>query len=357
MAVQFCGTCGHPLIPEQLFCQHCGTRADENATRSSPPATPGIPVSSAGTLYCGECGALVGSQDRVCRRCGAPVEPTVGGVSDPSLSDAPTMMGTPPPAAYQPPQAYQVAQPAAYQPPTPPPYQVTPSPSGPPGSGPGYAPQQPPGWGASYSPNPANDSPTYTFSAPRPGVQAPPYQPPRPGGPPPQQSRSKPLVIAIVLVALVLIIGGGVVLAHPFSSKPQGNGSTPGVTPGITQTTGPTVTPTPTEVALNQPNAEALVRQFYQDINMKNYDAAYALLSAEWQATQTLANFTTGYQNTLLDTLTIDNSAVNADGTVQVNIHLTAEETGGTKNFAGYYTVVKENGKLLLGSKRKINQV
>ena len=137
MAVQFCGTCGHPLIPEQLFCQHCGTRADENATRSGPPATPGIPVSSAGTLYCGECGALVGSQDRVCRRCGAPVEPPTGGVSDPSLSDAPTMMGTPPPAAYQAPQAYQVAQPAAYQTPTPPPYQAAPSPSGPPGSGPG----------------------------------------------------------------------------------------------------------------------------------------------------------------------------------------------------------------------------
>ena len=98
------------------------------------------------------------------------------------------------------------------------------------------------------------------------------------------------------------------------------------------------------------------MRQFYQDINAKNYDAAYDLLSAEWQATQTRDDFTTGYQNTLLDTLTIDSSSVNADGTVQVNIHLTAEETSDTKNYAGYYIVVKENGMLLL-MRGKINQV
>ena len=164
-------------------------------------------------------------------------------------------------------------------------------------------------------------------------------------------------MIALVLVALLLIVGGGVVVAfHPFSSSPQGNGATPGVTPGITPTTGPTVSPTPTEVVLNQPNAEALVKQFYLDINAKNYDAAYDLLSAEWQATQTRDDFTTGYQNTLLDTLTIDGSSVNPDGTVQVNIRLTAEETSDTKNYAGYYIVVKENGMLLL-MRGKINQV
>lgn len=332
MAVQFCGTCGHPLIPDQLFCQHCGSRVDENATRAAPPAPAASSVSPGGTLYCGECGALVGSQDRVCRRCGAPVEPISGGVSDPSLSDVPTMMGTPPPPAYQP------------------------SPGGPQPPAPGSTPQQPQGWGASYNPGLYNESPTFTISGPRAGVQAPPYQPAGPGVPPRQRQRW-PLVLALVLVALILIAGGGAVLAfHPFGGNPQTNNPTPTTAPGVTQTPGVTVTPSPTAVVLNPQTASALVQQYFAYINAKNYDAAYDLLSPEWQQTQSRQNFKDGFQNTIQDTLTIDNATQLANGTVEVDIHLTAQETGGTKNFSGYYIVTKENGKLLL-LRAKINQV
>ncbi len=331
MAVQFCGTCGQPLIPDQLFCQHCGSRIDENATRAAPPVA-AAPVSSGGTLYCGECGALVGSQDRVCRRCGAPVEPIPGSISDPSLSDAPTAMGTPPPPAYQP------------------------SPRGTKSPAPGSAPQQPPGWGASYSPGPYNESPTFTVSGPRAGVQAPPYQLAGPGGPPRQKQRW-PLVLALVLVALILIAGGGAVLAfHPFSSNPQANNLTPTTAPGVTETPGGGVTPSPTEVVLNTDTAKALLQQFYGYINAKNYNAAYDLLSPEWQQRQSRQTFINGYQNTIKDTLTIDNATQLADGTVEVDMHLKAQETGGTKNFAGYYIVTKENGKLLFLT-AKVNQI
>lgn len=341
MAVQFCGTCGHPLIPDQLFCQHCGSRVDENATRAAQPVTPGIPVSSGGTLYCGECGALVGSQDRVCRRCGAPVEPSPGLVADSSLTDAPTMMGTPPPPAYQ-----------------------TPSnPRGQEGLAPGYAAQQPPTWGASYRPGPPSESATFTVADSRPGTpppypgsgpgaQPPPYRPSGPGQAP-RQNRSWPLVLAVALVTLAVIVGGGLFLIlHGSGGNPQGNGITPTSAPGTTQTPGgPTVTPSPTQVVLNTTTGSALIQQYFDDINAKNYDAAYNLLSPEYlqQHPQSRQSFAAGFKNTRQDILMIDNAVQQADGTVQVNIHLQAVQTNGTvKNFSGYYIVTQENGQLLI---------
>ena len=350
MAVQFCGTCGHPLIPEQLFCQHCGSRADENATRGVPSATPGIPVSSAGTLYCGQCGALVGSQDRVCRRCGAPVEPSQGGGSDPSLSDLPTMMGgTPVPPVYQAP-----------------PYQAPPTPMLPQTPIPDYQAQQPPpGWGASYNPAPSyNDSPTFTVGAPGPAVQAPPYRPAPagPGGPPQRRGPRWPLVIAVVLVALALIAGGGVfLLLHLPGGNQQGNGQTPGVTqtPGITVT--PSPIPSPTPVTLTPEGAEGVINEFYQDINNKNYDAAYDLLSQEYRSTHPHQAFVDGYKTTVSSIVNILNAQELTDGSnaIRVNITLVATDNKNgsnvTTNYAGYYDVVLENGKLLI-LRAKVNK-
>lgn len=339
MAVQFCGNCGHPLIPDQLFCQHCGSRVDENATRAAQPVTPGIPVSSGGTLYCGECGALVGSQDRVCRRCGAPVEPSSGLVADSSLTDAPTMMGTPPPPAYQ-------------TPPTPR-GQASPTPNSPA--------QQPPAWGASYSPGPPGESATFTVADSRPGTpppyaapgaQPPPYRPSGPGQAP-RQRRSWPLVLAVVLVALALIVGGGLFLIlHGSGGNPQANSKTPATTPGTTQTPGgATVTPSPTPVVLNTTTAKALIQQYYDYINAKDYNDAYNLLSPEYlqQHQQSRQSFADGFKTTRQDILMIDNAVQRADGTVEVDIHLQADQTNGTvKNFSGYYIVTQENGQLLI---------
>jgi hypothetical protein len=185
-------------------------------------------------------------------------------------------------------------------------------------------------------------------------MQTPPYPPPAGPGSPPRQRRRGPLVLALALVALVLIVGGGVVLAFRLGGNLQGNGPTLTTSPGTTQTAG--VTPSPTAVVLNPETAKALLQQFYTYINAKNYDAAYDLLSPEWQQTQPRQGFKDGFQNTIQDTLTIDNAVPLPDGTVEVDIHLQAQETGGTRNFAGYYIVTKENGKLLL-LQAKINQI
>jgi Double zinc ribbon len=326
VAVEFCGTCGQPLVPDQLFCQHCGSRVDENATRADTPPPPGITVSSTGTLYCGACGALVGSQDRLCRRCGAPVESLPGLVSDPSLHDAPTIKGTPFPQGYQ----------------TPPTPRDLNSPL------PGYASQPPPAWGASQSPGSLNQPPGFFADQPRPGVQTPPYGPPRPAVPPSQRRQRWPLALAIVLVALALIAGGGLFLVlHQSGGNPQGNGGTPTPAPGVTQTS-VGVTPSTTPVVLTTATAKMLIQQYYDDINATNYDAAYDLLSPEYQQGQTRQGFKDGFKNTILDTLTINSAEQLSNGTIQVDIHLQAQETTGVSNYAGYYIVTKENGKLLI---------
>jgi hypothetical protein len=356
VAVQFCGTCGHPLIPEQLFCQHCGSRADDNATRGATPATPGIPVSSAGTLYCGQCGALVGSQERVCRRCGAPVEAVQGGISDPSLSDLPTQMGTPPPAANLPPPAYQPPTNAIGAPPSGPRYADQPATNWGNQPPPGWA-NQPAagGWAASYSPAPSYDeSPTFTVGAPapRPAVQTPPppYHP-TPGGPP-RRSQRWPLIIAIVLVALALIAGGGIFLMlYNSNGTSQTNG---GTTPGVTQTAGVTATaiPSPTPVVLTNDTAKALIQQYYDDINARKYDDAYDLLAPEWQQTKSREDFVNGYQTTVSVALTILGAEPASGNTIQVDVKLKAVDNKNgsevTTNYAGYYIVTLENGKLLM---------
>ncbi len=322
MAVQFCGTCGHPLIPDQLFCQHCGSRVDENAARAVMSAAPGTPLSSGGTLYCGECGALVGRQDRTCRRCGAPIEPSPGLVIDPSLSDLPTRMATPPPPANQ---------------------DSTPLP--------GYQAHPPKGWAASYSPGPIDELPTFTDSSPRPAVQTPPYKPAGPGGPPRQRQRW-PLVLVVVLVALALIVGGSAFLLLQGSSSPQTNGATPTPSSGTIQTPGvtstPGITPSPTPVVLNEETASDLIRQYYDYINAKNYNAAYDLFAPALQQKQSRQNFIDGFKNTLHDTLTIESAAQQDDGNIRVDVQLKAEETGGIRYFAGYYIVTKQNEKLLI---------
>jgi hypothetical protein len=160
-------------------------------------------------------------------------------------------------------------------------------------------------------------------------------------------------VLAVVLVALALIVGGGLFLIlHGSGGNPQANGATPTSAPGTVQTPGitptPGVTPSPTPVVLNTETASALIQQYYDDINAKDYNAAYDLLSPEYQAKQSRQSFISGFQNTVHDTLTIDNAVPRSDGTVEVDIHLQAQETSGTSNFAGYYIVTKENGKLLI---------
>ncbi|HEX6778036.1 MAG TPA: zinc ribbon domain-containing protein [Ktedonobacterales bacterium] len=336
MSIQFCGTCGQPLIPDQLFCQHCGSRADEFATRAGPAAG-SANMAPGGMLYCGECGTLVSSRDAVCRRCGAPLEAGRNPFSTRAGNDGPGIGGVSPYSSD--------AQSRAYQ--QPPPGNRPASPAGKPASS----------WASDYGypeqAYPQDDPPTFSTGIMPRSPQPRPNGPSSAGGPPsfpnaqmPPSRPRWPLILAVALVALVLIIGGSVfLLAHQQGNGGQVNGATG--TPGITQTA---VTPSPTEAALTGPNAQALVNQFYTDINSKNYDAAYDLLSTNYQSTQSRENFKAGYQTTVSDSWTFGGTQTLSDGSVQVNITLTAIDnkngTNVTTVYTGYYIVIKENGQL-----------
>lgn len=107
----------------------------------------------------------------------------------------------------------------------------------------------------------------------------------------------------------------------------------------------------PVQPALTPATASALVQTFYNDVNARHYNDAYALLSNEWHQQQSLADFSNGYQNTIKDTLKIEGTQALADGTIRVNMQLQALEqhtdgTQGTTIYAGSYVVGLENGKL-----------
>jgi hypothetical protein len=342
MSVEYCGSCGKPLIPGQLFCQHCGTRNDENATRvepvsQAPSRTPG------GTMYCGHCGFLLTAQDRACRRCGTPVDFPNALIADASINDAPTL-GVSYPDAQASFQTRGTAAPAAGYPPSPE------------ASLPYNTPYTPPPPSAPY------DAPTFSTMAPYgqpPGGARSPagYQggpPPNYPVPPPQKPRT-PLIIGLVIVAVLLIAGGGVVLALRSGNGPQTLGNptaTPvtqvSLTPSSTAT--PAITPSPTQVVLNPNTATALIQQFYAYINARNFDAAYDLLSTTYQQKQSRQSFDSGFQTTVQDTLTIQGAQTLSDGTVEVDVTLVAIDnkngTQVTTVYTGYYIVILENGAL-----------
>lgn len=332
MSIQFCGTCGQPLVPDQLFCQHCGSRADEFATRAGPaPGSANTPP--VGTLYCGECGAAVSSRAAACRRCGAPLELARNSFSTRGGNDEPTVGGVPP---YSPERQSNV-----YQQPTP-------------GSRPAGKPSS---WASDYGyparDYPPDDPPTFSTGVSSIAAQSRPNGPPRAGAPPsfpnasvPPRRPRWPLILAVALVALALMVGGSVYLLV----NQQGNGGQttgPTVTPGGGQST---ITPSPSEAVLNGPNAQALINQFYTDINNKQLDAAYDLLSTNYQSAQSRDNFKAGYQTTVKDTWTLGDTQTLSDGSIKVPITLTAIDnkngTNVTTDYSGYYIVIKENGQL-----------
>ncbi|HEU5199055.1 MAG TPA: zinc ribbon domain-containing protein [Ktedonobacterales bacterium] len=334
MGIQFCGTCGQPLIPDQLFCQHCGSRADEFATRAAP-ASGSAQMPPGGMLYCGECGAAVSSRDTACRRCGAPLELIRNSFTTREGNDEPIVGGVPP--------YTQDRQSIAYQ--------------QPPSSSPASLAGKPASWASDYGSSardyPPDDPPTFSTGVSSISRQSHPKGPPSAGAPPsfpnayvPPRRPRWPLILAVALVALALIVGGSIYLL----ANQQGTGgqtTRPTATPRGGQST---ITPGPTEAALNGPNAQALINQFYTDINSKQLDAAYDLLSTNYQGTQSRENFKSGYQTTVSDTWTLGDTQTLSDGSIQVPITLTAIDnkngTNVTTTYTGYYIVIKENGQL-----------
>ena len=151
---------------------------------------------------------------------------------------------------------------------------------------------------------------------------------------------------------LALITGGIFVIKGAFAT-PQ-----PPVTPtpiaASTLTATPTATSTPTATATPTPFQQATVvlNHYYDDINSRDYQAAYSLLGSQFQSSQPYNQFASGYAHTEHDSLTAGTVTALSDGTFNVPAIVVATEDNvpgpGThqSTYQGYYIVGQENGTL-----------
>jgi hypothetical protein len=297
----FCGQCGLQLAPGIVRCPRCGTLADVN--------TEGATIETANA-----------DDPTVMTR--APYNPSrTNSGSQSSLADQPPLIlrnntGT----AYD---AYtdgtygRNANPGcdAYAP------KVT---------SPGYVPQDDAGYpapGASYA----------DFDTPAPA----------------RNTRGRTAALLLILLGVLLILGAMALFAVRHNVFPgiTGSGSNVGGSPGGVGSV--TVTPavSPTSSLLPAQQAQAVIEQYYTDVNSHDYQAAYALWN---QYPTSLAVFRQGYAHTRDVTVHIEKVVALSDGTEQVFTTLNALEdnTSGQgahySTYKGYYIVGPVNGTWLI---------
>jgi hypothetical protein len=176
---------------------------------------------------------------------------------------------------------------------------------------------------------------------------------------PPPRRRWRGLMYLFVFALLFLLAVSGTLLWYMFYGRPSaiGGGQTPTPTVNSSPTTAPTLTPSQ--------QAQAVIQQYYADINNHDYQDAYNLLGSAKQQQQSYNNFVTGYAHTHNDTITISNIAPQSDGTVIVTLTLKATEdaSAGTgtqiSTYQGTETVGQENGawKILSGDLQHVSTV
>jgi hypothetical protein len=143
-------------------------------------------------------------------------------------------------------------------------------------------------------------------------------------------AKGRAAALVIILLGLLLVLGAMVLFAvqQGVLGFLAGQGSNGGLT------------------AAQQ--AQAVVQQYYDDINSQHYGAAYNLWKKTSQ-TPTLQEFRNGYRDTVHDDITLNNVAVQDDGTVRVSVTVVATErvrVGVTRRstYTGYYIVGQQNG-------------
>jgi hypothetical protein len=91
--------------------------------------------------------------------------------------------------------------------------------------------------------------------------------------------------------------------------------------------------------------AQDTVQQYYDDLNDQSYQDAYNI----WlNNQQTFSQWKQGFSNTYHDDLTLGNTVVNSDGSVQVNLSLVSYTSSGVGmeshgNYQGYYIVQQQS--------------
>ncbi len=331
--------------------------------------------------FCGQCGLLLNTNTTTCPRCGTQTEFDAATPGTPVDDNSATVIAhtdNPQPgrAPYTPlPPSPEMPSPDATK------AVYYPAPGG--NTYPGQRPSQSgnsyptpgtfePGFAHSGSnyPTPGAQSPNIMPSgnkqAPAPGMYQPgvfpitdpgyPFQPPMP----PRKTNKGLIIIIIVLIVALLVVTGMLFAlgSNPFAGL-FGAQNTPLVqstptgqpVPTTSQSTAsaqssPTTTqsaPTPQTTPTTEPTqqAQATIQQYYADINSQDYQDAYNL----WVSyPDTYNNFKQGFAHTHHDAITLGETIVQTDGTIQVNLTVQATEdaTGGgthVSTYQGYYTV------------------
>jgi len=90
------------------------------------------------------------------------------------------------------------------------------------------------------------------------------------------------------------------------------------------------------------PPEEAVIWQYYDDINSKNYQGAHDLW---YPQPQSVADFQAGFGGTTHDDLTINSETAQANGNYYITVTLAATYTDNTqRTLNGYYVVGQVNG-------------
>lgn len=176
----------------------------------------------------------------------------------------------------------------------------------------------------------------------------------------------RPWLLAITALLVIAVAIGGVFVGLQL----RGISSTPLPTATLAPVPSPTPTPipTPTEIPTPTPTppsspaqiAQAVVQQYYDDINNRDYQAAYNLRQFSDQGNQGYNGFVNGYANTIHVDVTFGDITPLSDGTVQVWVTLNSLNSTSSGNvtitYRGYYIVGPDNGtwKILKGG--HINQ-
>lgn len=305
-------------------------------------------------VFCGQCGLQLAPGNKVCPRCGTAVESDVPvgdfHTDDPTVASPayqvrnPSQPGLPPAGPSTPPnpklvlrpdnQSYDYSTQAAYDPTSrmdasnvanrTPGYGTV--------SGGNYPPQAyadyqqsggayPP-MGASYPGFPQQGGTGY--QQPFSGQHAPAQ---------PSSSRGRSVGLVLILIGLLFLLAA-VVLFALQSNRVFGSRN---------DTSTPTTVTTPTTPTATQ-QAQALIQEYYNDVNARKYQAAYNL----WKDNQqTFQDFRNGYKNTLHDKITFGDPVVQPDGTVKVTVTVVATQQTSSSTqqttYQGYYLVEKQN--------------
>jgi|GEM_PF-1517290 serine/threonine protein kinase len=110
-------------------------------------------------------------------------------------------------------------------------------------------------------------------------------------------------------------------------------------------------------VTSKEQQAQSVILQFYTYINQRDYPAAYHLWGQYFLSHTQYCDFVDGYTHTRHDDVQVNTLTPLGDGTVQVDITITAQEDGpATHTYTASYTVGQESGtwKILHGTQNLV---